>query len=61
MPKLVTKKIKKIIKTFSPLKGKIIQIHCKNYGFEGSAGWARKWKRYQQNNQKWKPNPFQNR
>ena len=36
---------------FFSLKGKIIQIHCKNNGFEGLTGWAREWKRYQKNNE----------
>ena len=30
MPKLVTEKISKIIKNHVSLKGKIIEIHCKN-------------------------------
>ena len=48
MPKQVSKKIMKIIKNHVSLKGKIIQIHCKNNGFEGLAGCARERKRYQQ-------------
>ena len=47
MPKQVSKKIMKIIKNHVSLKGKIIQIHCKNNGFEGLAGCARERKRYQ--------------
>ena len=52
MPKPVSKKIKKIIKNQVSLKGKIIQIHCKNNGFQGLAGCARERKRYQNNHQK---------
>ena len=48
MPKQVSKKIMKIIKNHVSLKGDIIQIHCKNNGFEGLAGCARERKRYQQ-------------
>ena len=44
MPKLVTEKIMKIIKNHVSLKGRIIQSHCKNNGFEGLAGCAREWK-----------------
>ena len=46
MPRLVTKEISKIIKHHVSLKGKIIQIHCKNNGFECLAGCARERKRY---------------
>ena len=38
MPKQVSKKIMKIIKNHCSLKGKIIQILCKNNDFEGLAG-----------------------
>jgi hypothetical protein len=51
MPKQVSKKIMKIIKNNVSLKGKIIQILCKNYGFEGLAGYARERKRYQNKHQ----------
>jgi hypothetical protein len=33
MPKLVTTRIRKIIKNHVSLKGKIIEFHCKNNGF----------------------------
>ena len=49
MPKLVSKKIKKIIKNYVSLKGKINQTHLKNNGFEGLAGCVRERKRYQNN------------
>ena len=52
MPKLVTKKIMKIIKNHVSLRRKIIQIHCKNNGFEGLAGCARERKRYQTKHEK---------
>ena len=52
MPKQVSKKIMKIIKNHVSLKGTVIQIHCKNNGFEGLARCARERKRYQQNHQK---------
>ena len=52
MPNLLTKRIRKIIKNHVSLKGQIIQIHCKNYGFEGLTGCARERKRYQNQHQK---------
>ena len=33
MPKLVTKKIRKVIQNHVSLNGKIIEFHCKNNGF----------------------------
>ena len=47
MSKQVSEKIMNIIKNHVSLKGEIIQIHCKNHGFEGLAGCARERKRYQ--------------
>ena len=55
MPKQVLKKIMKIIKNHVSLKGKIIQIHCRNYGFEGLAGCVRERKRYQTKTSKERP------
>ena len=49
MPKQESKKIMTIIKNHVSLKGKRIQIHCKNNGFEGLAGCVRERKRYQTN------------
>ena len=39
----------KIIKVQVSLKGKIIQIHCTNNGFEGSTGCARERNKYEKN------------
>ena len=44
MPKQVSKKIMEIIKNPISRKGQII---CKNNGFEGLAGCAREWNKYQ--------------
>ena len=41
MPKQVSKQIMNVIKNHVSLEGKIIEIHCKNNGFEGLAGCAR--------------------
>ena len=49
MPKLVTNKIIKVIKSNVFLNGKTIQIHCKNNGFEYFTGCVRERKRYQTN------------
>ena len=50
MPKLVTKKMMKIIKNHVSLKSKIIEIHCTNqFVCDGLEGCIREWKRYQKN------------
>ena len=49
MPKYNSKEIMKVIKNLASLKGEIIQIHCKNNGFEGLTGCVRERKKYQTN------------
>ena len=49
MPKLVPKKIMKIITDHVFLNGKIFQIHCKNNCLKGLSGCVRERNRYQTN------------
>ena len=49
MPKLVTERISKIIKNHVSLNGKIIEIHYKNFCFNGLEGCMCERERYQQN------------
>ena len=49
MPKLVTKKIRKVIQNHVSLNCKIIEFHCNNNGFDSLEGCMCERERYQKN------------
>ena len=61
MPKLVTEKLMKIIKTNASLNGKIIEMHCKNYCFWCFRRLHVRTGKVSKKHQKWVQTPSENR